>query len=227
MANREKSNGKSEAVCLLSGHPVALEGFERVLASLECSVQSVKLESQVPFDVAELKIPAVPIYVVDSMSSSRATEALVMAIREQIEQAKVLVLADSFDEATSFTLLRLGVKGMIRYAETDTQLPRAVRSISDGGYWVSRALLSRFVDLMLGEIRVPPELNPPAGLSPREREVLDALLKNLANKEIGDRLNISERTVKFHVSNLLQKFGVQRRADLILMCYQNRPPSED
>ena len=56
--------------------------------------------------------------------------------------------------------------------------------------------------------------------------MLDALLQNLANKEIGDRLNISERTVKFHVSNLLQKFGVHRRADLILMCYQNRPPGE-
>ena len=227
MANMEKSSGDLEAICLLSGHPVALEGFERVLASLECSVQTVRLESQVPFDVTKLKIPVVPIYVVDSMTSPRATEALVMAIREQIEQAKVLVLADSFDEATSFTLLRLGIKGMIRYAETDSQLPRAVRSISSGGYWVSRALLSRFVDLMLGEIRMPPEFTPPAGLSPREHEVLGALLKNLANKEIGSQLNISERTVKFHVSNLLQKFGVHRRADLILMCYQNRPPDTE
>jgi DNA-binding NarL/FixJ family response regulator len=59
-------------------------------------------------------------------------------------------------------------------------------------------------------------------LSRREREVLDALLENLANKEIASRLNISERTVKFHVSNLLSKFGVRRRADLILLCFQQR-----
>jgi DNA-binding CsgD family transcriptional regulator len=39
---------------------------------------------------------------------------------------------------------------------------------------------------------------------------------------VGDRLHISERTVKFHVSNLLAKFGVRRRADLILLCYQRR-----
>jgi Bacterial regulatory proteins, luxR family len=45
---------------------------------------------------------------------------------------------------------------------------------------------------------------------------------NLVNKEIGSRLNISERTVKFHVSNILSKFGVRRRADLILLCYQKR-----
>ena len=61
-----------------------------------------------------------------------------------------------------------------------------------------------------------------ADLSRREREVLDALLENLANKEIASRLNISERTVKFHVSNLLSKLGVRRRADLILLCFQHR-----
>ena len=68
-----------------------------------------------------------------------------------------------------------------------------------------------------------------AELSRREQEVLDSLLENLANKEIGSKLNISERTVKFHVSNLLSKFGVRRRADLILLCYQKRgakPPHE-
>jgi two-component system, NarL family, response regulator DesR len=48
------------------------------------------------------------------------------------------------------------------------------------------------------------------------------LLENLVNKEIGSRLNISERTVKFHVSHILSKFGVRRRADLILLCYQKR-----
>jgi DNA-binding CsgD family transcriptional regulator len=46
----------------------------------------------------------------------------------------------------------------------------------------------------------------------------------MKNKEIALRLNISERTVKFHVSNLLAKFGVRRRADLILLCYQRRAP---
>ena len=64
----------------------------------------------------------------------------------------------------------------------------------------------------------------PANITVREREVLDALLENLANKEIADRLNISERTVKFHVSSLLEKFSVRRRADLILLCLQEHTP---
>jgi DNA-binding CsgD family transcriptional regulator len=61
-----------------------------------------------------------------------------------------------------------------------------------------------------------------ASLSRREREVLDSLLENVSNKEIAAKLNISERTVKFHVSKLLNKFGVRRRADLILLCYQRK-----
>ncbi len=59
-----------------------------------------------------------------------------------------------------------------------------------------------------------------ANISRREREVLDLLLANLSNKEIAARLFISERTVKFHVSNLLSKFNVQRRADLIVLWMQ-------
>ena len=51
-------------------------------------------------------------------------------------------------------------------------------------------------------------------LSPRQREVLDHVLQDLSNKEIGARLNVSERTVKFHVSRLLAKFGVHDRLSL-------------
>jgi hypothetical protein len=57
---------------------------------------------------------------------------------------------------------------------------------------------------------------------PRAAVYVNGLLENLANKEVADRLHISERTVKFHVSSLLAKFGVQRRADLLLLCLQRR-----
>jgi len=55
----------------------------------------------------------------------------------------------------------------------------------------------------------------PVGLSRREKEVLDGILENLANKEIASRLSISERTVKFHVSSLFVKFKVRSRIELM------------
>jgi DNA-binding CsgD family transcriptional regulator len=54
----------------------------------------------------------------------------------------------------------------------------------------------------------------PADLSPRQREVLHSVICNHANKEIASKLNITVRTVKFHISTLLSKFGVENRAEL-------------
>jgi DNA-binding CsgD family transcriptional regulator len=54
----------------------------------------------------------------------------------------------------------------------------------------------------------------PASLSPRQTEILLSVIRNRANKEIASRLNITVRTVKFHISSLLNKFGVDNRADL-------------
>ncbi len=56
-------------------------------------------------------------------------------------------------------------------------------------------------------------------MSARQQEVRDFLLENLSNREIAERLHMSERTVKFHVSNLLSKFGFKRRADLIVLAH--------
>jgi DNA-binding CsgD family transcriptional regulator len=54
----------------------------------------------------------------------------------------------------------------------------------------------------------------PAALSPRQKEILQSVMCNRANKEIASRLNITVRTVKFHVSSLLSKFGVENRSEL-------------
>ena len=76
------------------------------------------------------------------------------------------------------------------------------------------------MESILPELRGCKSLDSEVDISRREREVLDLLLENLSNKEIASKLFISERTVKFHVSNLLSKFGVQRRADLIVRWMQ-------
>lgn len=71
-------------------------------------------------------------------------------------------------------------------------------------------LISRAKDL-LDEGR---EFTGPASLSPRQKDILRSVLSNRANKEIASKLNITVRTVKFHISSLLSKFGVENRAEL-------------
>jgi DNA-binding CsgD family transcriptional regulator len=58
-------------------------------------------------------------------------------------------------------------------------------------------------------------LGSPANVTRRESEVLECVLKHKSNKEIGSVLNLSERTIKFHISSLLAKFGARDRVDLM------------
>ncbi len=107
------------------------------------------------------------------------------------------------------------------YSEVSTYLPRD--PAGGGGRWVlgapGAALELRGLDIRDGAPAAPAPVGK--GLSRREKEVADLLLENLSNKEIASRLHVSERTAKFHVSNLLAKYGVQRRADLILLFFQS------
>lgn len=64
----------------------------------------------------------------------------------------------------------------------------------------------------------------PADLSRREQQVLEAVAQNLSNKEIATRLCVSERTIKFHVSSLLQKLGARGRVELARFCSENGIP---
>ena len=163
---------------------------------------------------------------VDAHAARQATGALLSNILDRYPDARLLVVGDKLKETESYALLRQGVKGILTYEEAREQLPRALPQVAAGGFWVPRPVLSRFVDSILSSTQGRRlRADSPSDLSRREQEVLNSLLENLANKEVADRLHISERTVKFHVSNLLAKFGVRRRADLILLCYQRRSVS--
>ena len=210
-------------VCLLSPHPLVLSEFERVLTNPAFNLISRHLESSLGPDLRNLEVPNATIYVVDAHVARPAAGALLSNILQNHPEARIIVVAEKFDAEESYSLLQMGAKGLLSYSEAREQLPHALPLVAEGGFWVPRTTLSGFVDSILAGTqsrRLKAESN--ASLSRREQEVLNCLLENLANKEIGNKLNISERTVKFHVSNLLSKFGVRRRADLILLCYQKR-----
>jgi DNA-binding NarL/FixJ family response regulator len=218
-------NGKhSLKVCLLSPHPMVLNEFHRLLEDSGFLITSKQLDSMLAPDLRNLDVPRASIYVVDAHAARQATGVLLGNILEHNSNARLLVVGDQLKESDSYALLRQGVKGILTYAEAREQLPRALPQVASGGIWVPRPVLSRFVDSILNG-RQARRLNPTDStndLSQREQEVLTGLLENLANKELAQKMKISERTVKFHVSNLLAKFGVRRRADLILLCYQRR-----
>jgi len=217
----KRTNSKL-SVCLLSPHPLVLSEFERLLNKPQFKVVSKQLESTLAPDLRNLEPPKAQVYIVDAHAARQATGALLSNILERFTDARLIVVGDQHQDANSFSLLRLGVKGILTYEEARDQLIRALPLVANGGFWVPRSVLSGFVDSILTNQTRRLKTDSVANLSRREQEVLDSLLENLSNKEIANKLNIAERTVKFHVSNLLNKFGVRRRADLILLTFQRR-----
>jgi two-component system, NarL family, nitrate/nitrite response regulator NarP len=70
------------------------------------------------------------------------------------------------------------------------------------------------------------QADPISQLTRRERALLEALSKGQSNKELARSFEISENTVKFHLSNLFEKLGVKNRAHAIAFYYASRLPSE-
>jgi DNA-binding NarL/FixJ family response regulator len=199
-----------------------LSEFERLLVKSPYKVILKQLESTLAPDMRALDPPKANVYVVDAHAARPATGALLTNLLERCPESRLMVVGEQHNDANSFSLLRLGVKGLLTYVEARDQLMRALPLVAAGGFWVPRSLLSGFVDSILSGQGRRLKTDSVTNLSRREQEVLDSLLENLSNKEIASKLNIAERTVKFHVSNLLSKFGVRRRADLILLTFQRR-----
>ena len=210
------------SICLLSPHPFVLENLRGLLDRSKFRVHSERVEYLPGQGGGLAALPVADVFVLDANGPLRAVVALISRVKSEQPAARVVVIGDELTEEAAFPLMRLGIRGLLRYADAATQLSAAVLSVHGGGYWVPRLLLSRFVFGILDQPRLPVP-GEARKLSPRERQVHEALLENLSNKEIAAKLNLSERTVKFHVSNVLAKHRLRRRADLILQNYHARP----
>jgi len=210
-------------VCLLSGHSFVLSEMDRVLKNSAFELIPLQFKSAFGQDLRDIQVPQAIVYIVDANIAPPATRALLSNILSHDAEARIIVVAENIDTGKSYTLLQMGAKGLLTYAEVLEQLPTALPMVASGGFWVSRAVLSGFVESILGgQYSRNLMAISSANLSHREHEVLALLLDNRSNTEIGSKLNFTERTVKFHVSNVLNKFGVRRRADLILLCYRKQ-----
>jgi DNA-binding NarL/FixJ family response regulator len=212
-------------VCLLWRHPLVLAEIRRILSDEPFELLPVRIEPSPSAPLEGLLPPETLIHLIDSDALGPRTVALVSQVLALNPSARPIVMGDDFSEATAFPLLRLGTKGIVTYAEVPERLPRVLREVNAGGFWVPRTLLSRFVDSTRQASAPLRSLGRKPTLTPREREILDDLLQNLSNKEIARKHRISDRTAKFHVSNVLAKYGVKRRGDLLLLSFPERPPS--
>jgi DNA-binding NarL/FixJ family response regulator len=126
----------------------------------------------------------------------------------------VLVLTMADDDAAVFDALRAGARGYLLKGADRTELTRAIHAVAAGGAIfgpdVARRLLQSFASAPASRALAFPEL------SEREREILELVARGLSNQQIVDRLVISPKTVRNHVSNIFGKLQVRDRAEAVV-----------
>jgi two-component system NarL family response regulator len=150
-------------------------------------------------------------------------------------QARVIVLTPVFIEDEEIALLKAGAKGCCRRGVDPDSLQQVLTVTANGGVWVTRSLLPRLVSELRKYVdahRKPAETpanDVLAELTQREREIVRLIVEGASNKEVASSLNISERTVKGHLSNVFQKLGVADRLKLVLLVREGKfsgPPAQ-
>jgi DNA-binding NarL/FixJ family response regulator len=134
------------------------------------------------------------------------------ALRAGDSPPEVLMLTVSDDEPDLYAALRVGASGYLLKDMSPSELIEAVLAVARGEPRIAPEMASR----MLAELGRGPEAaprDPLESLSDREREVLALLAEGLRNREIAERLVISEPTVKTHVRHVLEKLRIRNRAE--------------
>ena len=136
--------------------------------------------------------------------------------------SKVLVLAKNTGESISEQALLDGAHGVIIRSTPMEVLVRAVRKMHEGEMWFDRKLTSKILSRAdKRDCRKPQAAANTNKLTKREIEITRLIAAGLANKEIAARLNLSEKTVRNHLSTVYSKMGVPNRLGLALLVSKN------
>ncbi|MFQ5664548.1 MAG: response regulator transcription factor [Terriglobia bacterium] len=143
-------------------------------------------------------------------SESASVEATLTLARLKFPAMRPLLLSFPCDDNECLRWLFRGVWGLVGFDGYEEELPRAVRQLAEGHLWFPAPIVMRW--MRIDSARRASALR--LALTPREREVMEFLLRRFSNKEIADILGITERTIKFHVGNILSKLQVSSRQEL-------------
>ncbi len=216
-------------VLIVDDHPVVRRGL-RVLLEVQDDIEVVgeagegptalKLAAEHNPDVIllDLKLPGLDGLAVLAELRARQDHARQDHARQD-HQTKILVLTSVTDPVAAGRAMREGAAGVL-YKDVDPDaLVRAIRAVHDGHLLLAPEAAGTLLQPATGQNR---SLD---ALTAREREVLAELAKGRSNREIARALNVSEKTVKAHVSSVLAKLGVQDRTQAALFAVRHERPA--
>jgi len=193
---------------------IKLISEENICMDYSCNFESIKEISKAGFqketDLAMICASCTFTNVESSIQSIKELYTLFPFI-------KIIIFNENFADAEKARFLKLGIKGLFGSDMTSELLQKALLVIRDGGIWAERKILNMAIEPDAAQIsRMLTHNEQSYGLSIREKEILRTLVLGIRNKDIAERLYISEKTVKTHVNRIFKKLGVDSRVKAIL-----------
>ena len=200
-------------VVLVDDHPIVLQGLQQLFerqpdftvvaacAGADSALQAVRTHRP---DVLILDL---------RMPGKSGLDLLRSINNEKLDCYSVLLTAtirdDEVVEAT-----KLGVTGLVLKESSPETLLKCVRRVNRGERWIDQETITRAFQAVVGREEAEREVSKT--LTPREIEIVKMMAEGLRNRAIGDRLGISEGTVKVHLHNVYEKLGLDGRLELML-----------
>lgn len=204
-------------IMIVDDHSMIREGLKSLL-ELEGDIQVVA-EAEDGVDCLEkLKICTPDVLLLDiNMPRKNGLEVL-QTLKSSKSKIKVLVLTVHNEVEYLMKAVDIGVDGYILKDSESAELKKAIFSIVEGENYIQPSLIPSLNSKMIEKNRDEGKIE---SLTKRELEVLKLLAVGMYNKEVAEKLNISERTVKNHVSNIFKKIEVTDRTQAAVFAIRN------
>ncbi len=215
-------------IVIADDHPIFRDGLRRLLESepdlkvlgeASDGAEAVKLARQLKPDILLLDL---------AMPKHPGLEALreLSVGTPGANPVRVILLTAAAEKGQIVEALQLGARGVVLKDSATQLLLKAIHTVMAGEYWVGRESVSNLVQYLrtLMQSSSDEARQRKFGLTPRELEIVSAVVAGYSNKEIAEYFKISEDTVKHHLSNVFDKLGVSTRLELALFAVNQALP---
>jgi DNA-binding NarL/FixJ family response regulator len=215
----------SARILIADDHPIFRDGLRRLLESeRDFRVVGEACDGIEAVDLARKLKPE--ILLLDLAMPRRAGLEALRELSTDATAVRVILLTAAAEKEQIVEALQLGARGVVLKDSATQILLKSIRAVMSGEYWVGRESVSNLVQYLkslIGSSTVASRQRR-YGLTPRELEIISAVVAGYANKEIAEHFKISEDTVKHHLSNIFDKLGVSTRLELALFAVNQSLP---
>lgn len=199
-------------ILIADDHAIVREGLRALLAT-EPDLELVAEATDGIQAVTKARALKPDVILLDLMMPRMDGVEAIAGIKKDWGEARIIVLTSFSDDEKVFSAIRSGALGYLLKDSSPQDLLNAIHTVANGEGFLSPSIASK----VMREINQPPKLPPTKDpLTERENEILQLVAQGLTNDQIAEKLVVSERTVRTHVSNILAKLQLANRTQAAL-----------